>query len=164
MTLLAIASRSGNVGFMRAAVAMLGAAVIASGCGGDDDETTVVETTTVTTTETVTVPSEPDPTGTTTTPPGQAPPEDGTAEAPRSCGRITFEENTDSGAFNIKAAGTDCKTARAVASAARDSASEVSYTARGFTCTGAGNNEPPLSSVEWFCLGPDREVITFSTS
>ena len=151
---------------MRAAVAFVCAVALLSGCGDDDDETTVVETTTVTTPETVPAPPEPD--ATTPADPNTDAPEDadgdGAAEAPGNCGKVTFTENTDSGAFNIAAVGTDCTTARAVARAARNSTAELSYTAHGFTCNGARSDEPGLSSIEWFCLGVEREVITFATS
>ena len=151
---------------MRAAVAIVCAVALVAGCGDDDDET-VVETTTVTTTETVPpTPTEPDAT-TPTEPDADAPEDgdgDGAAEAPGECGTVTFTANTDSGAFNITAVGTDCATARAVARAARNSADELSYAAHGFRCSGARSDQPGLSSIEWFCLGADREVVTFSTS
>ncbi|MDQ3993066.1 MAG: hypothetical protein M3229_05345 [Actinomycetota bacterium] len=148
---------------MRAALAIVCAIAFLAGCGDDDDEATVVETTTVTTTETVPAPSEPDAT-TPAEPDADAPDTDGAAEAPGKCGRVTFEPNTDSGAFEIAAVGTDCTTARAVARAARNSTSELTYTAHGFSCTGARSDEPGLSSIEWFCFGADREVVTFATS
>ena len=150
---------------MRAAVAFACAVALVAGCG-DDDEETVVETTTVTTTETVPPPPEPD--ATTPAEPDAGAPEDddgdGAAEAPGECGTVTFAENTDSGAFNIAAVGTGCTTARAVARAARNSTDELSYEAHGFTCRGARSDEPGLSSIEWFCLGAEREVVTFATS
>ena len=154
---------------MRAALACLCAVALVAGCGDDDEETTVVETTPVTTVETIpeTVP-EP------TVPPeaGDDEPADpdapanghGGVEAPSDCGRVSFEENTDSGAFEIAAVGTDCATARAVARAARNSTSELAYTVRGFQCTGGRSDEQGLSSIEWFCFGADREVVTFATS
>ena len=154
---------------MRAALACLCAVALVAGCGGDDEETTVVETTTVPTVETV---PETVPEPTVPVEPGDDEPADpeapanghGGAEAPDDCGRVTFEENTDSGAFEITAVGTDCATARAVARAARNSTSQLSYEARGFQCTGGHSEEQGLSSIEWFCFGADREVVTFATS
>ena len=151
---------------MRAALAIVCAVALVAGCGDDDEETTVVETTTVTTTETVPPPPEPDAT-TPAEPDADAPRDDdgdGAAEAPGSCGTVTFAENTDSGAFNIAAVGTDCSTARAVARAARNSSDELSYEAHGFRCSGARSDQPGLSSIEWFCIGAGREVVTFATS
>jgi hypothetical protein len=150
---------------MRTAVAILCAAIFAAGCG-DDDDTTVVETTTVTETETVTTPAEPDAT-TPAEPGGDEPGEDGgdgSAEAPRDCGRIVFEPNTDSGAFEIEAAGTDCATARAVVRAARDRPDDLSYVANSFRCTGERRDGAGLSSVGWVCIGADRSVVTFTTT
>ena len=152
-----------------AAVLLLCAAVFVAGCGGDDDEeTTVVETTTTTTIETVPAPAEPD----VTTPDEMGervmPEEDsngnGAVEAPHNCGRIAFNPSTDSGAAAIKAAGTDCETARAVARAAANATDELSYEAEGFRCAGTRSNEAGLSSIEWFCLGPNREVLNFVTT
>lgn len=153
---------------MRAIVAFVCALGLLSGCGDDDEETTVVET--VTTTESAPPPPEPD--ATTPAEPDPNTPEDeaeeddgdGAAEAPGTCGKVTFAPNTDSGAFNITAVGTDCRTARAVARAARNSTDELSYEARGFTCSGAGSEEPGLTSINWLCVGADREVVTFATS
>ena len=153
---------------MRAAAGILCAVALLSGCGGDDDETTVVETTTVTETETETVPVPPEADATTPAEPdADAPGEDdgdGAAEAPGNCGEVTFEENTDSGAFDVTAVGTDCTTARRVALAARNSTRELTYVAHGFRCSGKRSDKPALSSIEWFCVGAEREVVTFSTS
>lgn len=151
---------------MRAAAGILCAVALLSGCGDDADETTVVETTTVTETETVPVPPEADAT-TPAEPDADAPGEDdgdGAAEAPGNCGQVVFEENTDSGAFNVTAVGTDCTTARRVARAARNSTTELSYVAHSFRCSGARSDKQALSSIEWFCVGAEREVVTFSTS
>ncbi len=152
---------------------MLCAAAFVAGCGGDDDdETTVIETTTVPTTiETVPTPGEPD----VTTPddkgervdpsekeePGTS---NGAAEAPSKCGRIAFNAATDSGAASITASGTDCETARAVASAARNATDDLSYEAEGFRCAGARSEKAGLSSIEWFCVGVGREVVSFVTT
>jgi hypothetical protein len=148
---------------MRTATLILCAAVLATGCGGDD-ETTVVETTTVI--ETVRVP-EPD--STTPVEPEPADPDapasgNGGGEAPRDCGRIVFEPNTDSGASDIESVGGDCTAARSVARAARDAATDLSFEADGFQCSGAHSDQRPIAQVEWFCIGPDREVVTFFTS
>jgi len=149
-----------------AALLLCYAAAFVSGCGDDDEETTVVETTTVT------VPAPPPPSEPEVTAPEPTAPEDpeapanghGGTEAPAKCGRVDFEPNTDSGAFAITAVETDCKIARRVAEGARNSTSDLSYVTEGFTCTGARSSEPGLSSIEWVCVGADREVVTFATS
>ena len=150
---------------MRAVLALLCLAALVAGCGGDDDETTVTETTTVVETQTTPAPVEPDET-TQTPPPGEQPPANGHggAQAADECGSLAFEENTDSGAINIAAVGIDCPTARAVARAAEGHAGELAYEAEDFTCTGARTNGPGLASIEWVCIGVDREVVTFATS
>ena len=151
---------------------MCSAALLLGGCGGDDDDTTAVETTTVTTTETVTTtPSKVD--TTTPTEPGEEDEENGAAEdddgdgaieAPRHCGRIAFNPSTDSGAAAIEAVGTDCETARALARDARNATDELSYEAESFRCSGARSDKQGLASIEWFCLGADREVVSFVTT
>jgi hypothetical protein len=154
---------------MRASVLLLCTAALVAGCGDDDNESTVVETTTVTTTETVpTTPSEPDTTTPTTTPGEQAESngdtDNGAAEAPSHCGRIAFNKSTDSGAADITAVGTDCDTAKAVARAARNATDELSYEADDFRCAGSRSENAGLASIEWFCIGADREVVTFVTT
>ena len=163
--------RASNVRRMRVAVLLLCSAALVAGCGGDDDdETTVVETTTTTTIETVPVPSEPDVTtpdqmGEDVVPEENAGGDgDGAAEAPSKCGRIAFNPSTDSGAASITESGTDCATARAVARAARNSTDALSYEAEGFRCAGARSEKAGLSSIEWFCIGPDREIVNFVTT
>ena len=42
--------------------------------------------------------------------------------------------------------------------------SELSYEAEGFRCAGTRSNEAGLSSIEWFCVGVDREVVSFVTT
>jgi hypothetical protein len=152
---------------VRTLAAILGSVVVlAAGCGGDDEETTVTETTTVIQTETVPAPTTPD--ETTPAEPGDDEADgdagDGGAEAPGGCGRIAFAPNTDSGASEIDAGGTDCATARAVARAASGRTGELAYEADGFRCVGQRSAEPPLAQVKWVCLGADREVVTFKTS
>ena len=64
---------------------------------------------------------------------------DGAAAETRRCGSIGFTPNSDDGAFAIRATGTTCRTARAVARASREHGVEDPpdrYTARGFTCRG----------------------------
>ena len=162
--------RASNVRRMRAAVLLFCAAALVAGCGDDDEETTVVETTTTTTIETVPVPTEPDVTtpdqmGEDVVPEENADGDgDGAAEAPSKCGRIAFNPSTDSGAAAITESGTDCETARAVARAARNATDELSYEAEGFRCAGARSEGEGLSSIEWFCLGADREVVNFVTT
>ena len=155
---------------MRAFVLLLCAAALVAGCGGDDNETTVVETTTTTvptTIETVPTPGEPD----VTTPEQMG--EDvahsggsgnGAAQAPSHCGRIAFNKSTDSGAASITAVGSDCDTARTVARAAHNATDELRYEADGYTCAGAHGQDAGLASIEWFCVGPDREIVTFTTT
>jgi hypothetical protein len=148
--------------------ALLGSVVLlaVAGCGGDDEETTVTETTTVIQTESVPVETVPE--ETTPSSPGDDEANGdaghGGAEAPGDCGRVAFAPNTDSGASEIDAAGTDCATARAVARAASGRADELAYEADGFRCVGQRSPDPPLASVEWVCIGAGREVVTFATS
>ncbi len=154
---------------MRAAVLLLCAAALVAGCGDDDEETTVVETTTATTIETVPAPAEPDVTtpdemGERVVPEEQSGGSNGAAEAPHNCGRFAFSPSTDSGAAAIKAAGTDCETARAVARAAQNATDELAYEAEGFRCAGTRSENAGLSSIEWFCLGANREVVSFVTT
>jgi len=161
--------RASNVRRMRVAVLLLCAAALVAGCGDDDEETTVVETTTTTTIETVPAPAEePDATTPDETGEGVVPEEksdgNGAAEAPHKCGPIAFNPSTDSGAASITAVGTDCETARAVARAASNATDELSYEAEGFQCAGTRSNEAGLSSIEWFCVGADREIVNFVTT
>lgn len=166
------AAASNVRGVRAAAVLVLCAAALVAGCGGDDedDTTTVIETTTATTIETVPAPGEPD----VTTPDDMGervePSEEdqgsnnGAAEAPSKCGRIAFNAQTDSGAASITASGTDCDTAKAVARAARNATDELSYEAEGFRCAGSRSDKAGLASIEWFCIGADREVVSFVTT
>jgi hypothetical protein len=161
--------RASNVRRMRAAILLFCAAALVAGCGDDDEETTVVETTTTTTIETVPAPGEPDVTtpddmGERVEPSDESEGGNGAVEAPHKCGRIAFNPSTDSGAAGITAAGTDCETARAVARAARNATDELSYEAESFRCTGARSEKAGLSSIEWFCVGAEREVVTFVTT
>ena len=153
---------------MRAAVLVLCAAALVAGCGGDDDdETTVIETTT--TIETVPAPGEPDVTtpdnmGERVKPSDDTEGSNGAAQAPSKCGRLAFNAATDSGASGITAVGTDCDTARAVARGASNATDELTYEVEGFSCAGARSENAALSSIEWFCVGADREVVTFVTT
>ena len=155
---------------MRAAALLLCAGVLVAGCGGDDDdETTVVETTTTTTIETVPVPGEPDVTtpdnmGERVEPPEETQDNSGAATAPSNCGRIAFSEATDSGASGITAVGTDCDTARTVARGARNASDDLTYEAESFKCSGTRSEKAGLSAIEWFCIGADREVVSFVTT
>jgi hypothetical protein len=154
------------VGRVRGPILILCLSALVAGCG-DDDETTVIETTTVTTIETV--PTTPAPDATAPTRPEEGDEaadgaDDGAAEAPSKCGRIAFNPSTDSGAASIRASGTDCETAQAVARAARNATDELSYEAEGFRCAGTRSEKAGLSSIEWFCLGADREVVSFLTT
>jgi hypothetical protein len=155
---------------MRGPVLILCAAALLAGCGGDDEDT-VVETTTVTTTETT--PTTATPTEPVATVPGPGDLEDndtssggdnGAAEAPSHCGRISFNASTDSGASGITAVGTDCETARTIARAARNATDDLRYEAEGFTCAGTRSENAGLASMEWFCVGADREVVSFVTT
>ena len=154
---------------MRGVVSALCALAVLAGCGGDDDETTVVETTTVTTVETVPPPEQDAPVPREPGDDEAADPDapaggHGGVTAPEKCGRLAFNPSTDSGASGITAIGTDCQTARAVARAARNATDELRYIAEDFTCTGARSNDAGLSSIEWFCIGADREVVSFVTT
>jgi hypothetical protein len=156
---------------MRAAALILCAAAFLAGCGGDDDEaetTTVIETTSVPTTiETVPTPGKPDVTTPDETGGAEAPSGEngnGAVQAPSHCGRIAFNKATDSGAAGITAVGTDCDTARTVARAARNATDELSYEADSFRCAGTHSEKAGLASIEWFCVGADREVVSFVTT
>jgi hypothetical protein len=147
---------------MRIPALILCAAVLAAGCG-DDEETSDVETAPVTTTETV-VPEPVDPTPTEPEEPDAPADGHGGQEAPRKCGRLAFEPNTDSGASGIRAAGGNCGTARDVARAAEPAREDLSYEKDGFECQGAHSDQIPINQIEWRCVGPDREVVRFVTS
>lgn len=58
----------------------------------------------------------------------------------KSCGRVSFEAQTDWGANNIKASGVACKKARSVArgskSISADGDGKYRYNKRGFKCVG----------------------------
>ena len=33
------------------------------------------------------------------------------------------------------------------------------FEAEGYTCAGAHGQDAGLASIEWFCVGPDREIV-----
>lgn len=78
----------------------------------------------------------------------------------RRCGDVAYTPNTDHGAFNIRAYGTSCETARAVA---RDAEGEPrSFSTRGYQCVGVVKDNG-LKRTEFECRRGDRR-ITFSRS
>lgn len=127
-------------------------AVLVFGCGGEET-TTVTSTATETRTNTQTITQ----TETQTTTPA---PTGGTPSL-RRCGDVAFQPNSDSGAFDIRARGTDCQAARAVARAAEGERGG-DYSASGFNCRGrAGGGELP--STDYTCTEGSARV-TFSAS
>ena len=77
----------------------------------------------------------------------------------RACGSLTFQRQSGQGAFNIKARGTDCSTARAVArrsAPTRFSSGNPHYHALGFYCAG---HEAPLDPAN-----PALYVVRFRCS
>lgn len=126
--------------------AVVAAAAVLSACGSDEDrDAAPMPTTTVTATATATVTET-------------ATPEPVT----RDCGQVGFEPQTDAGAFDIRASGVDCDTAREVAAAAEDARGER-FTAAGFDCRPTGTTgKMPSTVVE--CSGPDDATITFDVS
>lgn len=121
----------------RACTAVAVAALAIGGCGDDDPAGPQTRT--------------PTPTATVSATPGP----------PESCGEVAYTPQSDNGAFDITAIGTDCPTARAVATAAENQRS--SFSAEGFGCSGQDDTEAALSSTKWTCTSGDARV-TFTTS
>ncbi len=84
-------------------------------------------------------------------------------EQTRRCGDVGFEPNTDSGAFDIRATGVSCATARGVAADAENRA-PGRYTSQGLTC----RSEPTggeLPATRYTCTRPrDEARVTFTVS
>ena len=80
----------------------------------------------------------------------------------RPCGDVAYEPNSDAGAFDIRARATTCSTARAIA---RDAEGKpLSFTTRGFSCTGQRSSDPQaLPRTQFVCRSGERRV-TFSRS
>jgi hypothetical protein len=178
----ATADRAGNVEAVRTVIAILCTAALLAGCGDDDEETTpAVDTTPPAEVETEPAPAPPPPTEPEVTTPVEPPADgddsggaqaprgdggagDGAIAAPGGCGRAAFEHGSDSGAFGIEAAGVDCDVARAVAREAAGHGDDRSYQARGFDCSGAIRDEPPMPVIEWVCLRGDEALVRFTAS
>jgi hypothetical protein len=75
---------------------------------------------------------------------------------------VAYEANSDAGAFDIRARGTTCSTARAIA---RDAEGKpLSFTTRGFSCTGQRrSDQQALPRTDFVCRNGARGV-TFSRS
>ncbi|HEV2813229.1 MAG TPA: hypothetical protein VGW10_08265 [Solirubrobacteraceae bacterium] len=90
------------------------------------------------------------------------------AATTRSCGFVGFEPNSDNGAFQIRARGVSCRTARSVARASApygpqgDDGRVVRYRARRFACVGR-ERDSGLASVRFRCTRA-AAVITFVRS
>ncbi|MCD6726000.1 MAG: hypothetical protein LT070_02050 [Solirubrobacteraceae bacterium] len=83
--------------------------------------------------------------------------------ATRSCGIVAFTAQSDDGAFDIKARGADCPTARTVARASRMrrlGEEPYRFTAAGFTCVGTPHTAGELAGVRYRCTSGDA-VVTF---
>lgn len=87
---------------------------------------------------------------------------DKAASSERVCGDVAYEANSDAGAFDIRARGTTCSTARAIA---RDAEGKpLSFTTRGFSCTGQRrSDQQALPRTDFVCRNGARGV-TFSRS
>lgn len=83
--------------------------------------------------------------------------------ATAACGDVAFTAHTDDGAFGIRAAGTDCATARAIARTTRDRrpADPLAFNAAGFRCTGTRAPATALPGVAWRCERSDS-TVTFT--
>ena len=164
---------------MRTAVAILCSAALLAGCGDDDDNETTPAVDATPTMDTqppppppptepeattpVDPPADGDGSGGALAPRGDGGAGDGAIAAPGKCGRVAFEHGTDSGAFGIEAAGVDCGGARAVAREAADHGDDLSYRTRGFDCSGAFRDEPPMPVIEWVCLrGHEEALVRFT--
>src|SRR4051794_24444957 len=79
----------------------------------------------------------------------------------RGCGSVAFQPNTDDGAGGIRARGTTCRRARAVARGSRPfgPTRPRSYTARGFRCTGRAV-DAPLPTALYTCRD-GRKTVAF---
>jgi hypothetical protein len=83
--------------------------------------------------------------------------------SPVSCGRVSFEEGTDYGAFRIEATGTNCETARAVARESKGKLSASpggpaeSYRSLGFTCRASGP-EGELQTYPYECTDGEAQI------
>lgn len=79
------------------------------------------------------------------------------------CGDVAFAPRTDDGAFSVRAYGTDCATALAIARATRDRrvTDPLAFVAAGFRCTGTRTPTDALPGVEWRCERGDR-LVTFT--
>jgi hypothetical protein len=79
------------------------------------------------------------------------------------CGQVAFEENTDAGAFDIRATGVRCEVARRVASVAEGQRGKAYDAPRGFSCVPRGT-VGQLPSVAYECTGPADQRVRFEAS
>lgn len=145
-------------------IAAIASAFVLAACGADDetdtetevltDEDTVTETATETEVETQTETTQPGD--------GAANGGDG-ADGPsgvRGCGDVAFRQNTDNGAFDIRARNVGCQVARAVARNSEGAGRR--YDSRGFTCWGDPRGGE-LPSTQFDCKR-GNQGIEFSRS
>jgi hypothetical protein len=85
--------------------------------------------------------------------------------AARDCGSLSFTPASEDGAFDIRARGTSCRTARRVARAAEPTSvtdGPFRFRARGFSCRGTVR-DTALPQVRWRCMR-GAAVVTFHRS
>jgi hypothetical protein len=78
--------------------------------------------------------------------------------ATRNCGSVAFASASDNGAFQIRATGVSCRTARAVARASRPAAlgpaegrTSATYRIRRFRCRGVADTASELPALRYTC-------------
>ena len=82
-------------------------------------------------------------------------------KAVRKCGKVSFEANSDNGAFDIRAQGTTCTTAKRVARASKRHGvghTPYRFTTRGYSCRGIDAADV-LPSVNWSCVKGQAIVL-----
>lgn len=82
---------------------------------------------------------------------------------PRESAPVAFTAQSDDGAFDIRAHGADCPTARTGARASRMrklGEEPYRFTAAGFTCVGTPHAVGELAGVRYRCTSGDA-VVTF---
>jgi hypothetical protein len=78
--------------------------------------------------------------------------------ATRNCGSVAFATASDNGAFQIRATGVSCRTARAIARASRPAAfgpaegrTSATYRIRRFRCRGVADTASELPALRYTC-------------
>lgn len=84
-------------------------------------------------------------------------------EESRKCGDVAFEDNSDAGAFNIRASGVGCELARDVAARAEGQSGDSYDTPSGFACLPERKTAGPIPSIHYTC-SRGIATITFITS